>query len=528
MKKHKNLLFLIISILLYIVHSILLKNQIANIFSNDFINRKNAYLALSISFLFGVLFYYLCILSLYLLLIQKESSFILYFKQFLFYFIPLMILLILAWPGIFKGDEFYVLHAVRDYTYSSAQTGLTSIFYICCLRFFPSMAAIPFFQIIIISVIYAYIFKNLTDIYQSKLILCRIIFFLFPVLDGALFTLRATLVGFIFLFITAFCFIIWKKNNYSMNKIILLSILTGLVIAWRSEYIYMLILLPLYFAFILWKEKDKKNILISICLCCFIIIISRSVFNIPNKMALNGSNKYPISLVINPLGNIFAQDNIRGKNAYEDIMTINELIDVQALRIHPSVRNISQYWNIPDQLPKDQLDRFMNASYDLILHNFDTFLYYRWLTFKYTNGMVANDINHPTAPTAETIYTLNYYDEDYQNLYYYSKPLLGVTVRTKIIDLLSCRHYENDNSKTNHLYPIMYNCLPTFILAFLIMLICICSKKYTMAFILFMTGAQLPLIFLTAPAMFFMYYFCFYLTGYFFSALTYYEIKYHN
>lgn len=27
--------------------------------------------------------------------------------------------------------------------------------------------------------------------------------------------------------------------------------------------------------------------------------------NIPNKIALNGSNKYPISLVLNPVANLF-------------------------------------------------------------------------------------------------------------------------------------------------------------------------------------------------------------------------------
>ena len=45
-----------------------------------------------------------------------------------------------------------------------------------------------------------------------------------------------------------------------------------------------------------------------------------------------------------------------------------------------------------------------------------------------------------------------------------------------------------------------------------------------MAGILFMSGVQLVLIFLTAPAIFFMYYFCFYLTGYFLSALSIYEL----
>jgi len=244
------------------------------------------------------------------------------------------------------------------------------------------------------------------------------------------------------------------------------------------------------------------------------------LFNIPNKIALNGQNKYPISLVIGPLGNIFAQEEIRGEHAYEDIQVLSELLDVQALKNHPSFRNISQYWNIDDVLPEEQLDRFMNAAYDLILNNFDHFLYYKWKTYQYTNGMVADDINHPVAPSVDTLYTLIYYDEDYHLSYYFMDSIFGKTVRNKVIDILSCRHYDNLGSTTNILYPILYNSLPTFVIAFTLMIVCLLKKKWTMAFLLFTTGAQIVLIFLTAPAMFFMYYFCFYLAGYFMSAVS--------
>lgn len=525
MKNKKAIFLSLISLCLYIGYAFLIHHQVANIFAQDIPNRKVMACAITLSYVFGYCVFFLIIYACNLLL-SKNKNFLLYFKQFLIYFIPLFILLLLTWPGIFKGDDFYVLKAIRTYTLSPAQTGITSLFYICCLRFFPSMASIPFFQITIICCIYAYIFKNLKDVYPNKkFIPCRIVCFLFPVLDGCLFTLRATLVGWIFLCVLCTCYFIWKKEQVSTSQLITTSLLTGLVIAWRSEFIYMLVFLPLYLLLLFKKSQAIKKVLLTATISFACILVSYSVCNIPNKVALNGSNKYPISLVINPLGNIFAQDEIRGKNAYDDIMTINELIDVQALRIHPSVRNISQYWNIPDTLPKDQLDAFMNASYDLILNNFDHFLYYRWLTFKYTNGMVADDINHPTAPTIDTIYTLNYYGENYREQYYFMNSVFGEKIRNTIIDLLACRHYGIENVKTNILYPIMYNCLPTFIIALLCMFISLLKKKYAMAGILFMSGLQLALIFITAPAMFFMYYFSFYLSGYFLSALCIDELK---
>lgn len=517
--KKIRLLLPVAALLFYILHAFLLRNQVRNIFAQDIVWGRTQYAAVALSALFGYGVYIGIFFVIYFI-VTKNQTFFRLLKEFLIYFIPMFFLLLCTWPGIFKGDEFYVLKAVRSLTFSPAQTGITSLFYIACLRFFPSMGSIAFFQIVIICCIYAYLFYELKVVYPGRnLILCRIVCFLLPVLDGNLFTLRATLVGWIFLLIMCICLFAWKKQRLSLQQLLVISLLCGLIIAWRSEYIYLLLFLPLAVKFV-YKKSLKQVIL-----CFLVILVSFQCFNIPNKIALQGSNKYPISLVINPLGNILAQDDIRGETAYDDIMTVNELIDVQALRRHPSVRNISQYWNIPDILPEDQRNEFMAASIRLILNNFDDFLYYRWQTFLHTNGCVPDEINHPTAPTSETIYTLTYYGEDYKNNYYFMQAPFGETVRNTVIDLLSCRNYTENNIKTNVLYPVFYNCIPTFIIAFACMILCLVKKKFVPAGILFSTGVQVALIFLTAPAMFFMYYFCFYLAGYFLSALAVLELK---
>ena len=101
---------------------------------------------------------------------------------------------------------------------------------------------------------------------------------------------------------------------------------------------------------------------------------------------------------------------------------------------------------------------------------------------------------------------------------------MGNGARNAVIDLLSCRNYKEDNIKTNFLYPVFYNCLPTIVITLFLMILCLIKKKGVPAFILFLTGVQVVLIFLTAPAMFFMYYYCFYLAGYFLSAVTFMEL----
>ena len=141
-------------------------------------------------------------------------------------------------------------------------------------------------------------------------------------------------------------------------------------------------------------------------------------------------------------------------------MTINELVDASLLRRTASVRNISQYWNIDDVLPKRTLNRFMQASLRLIIYNPDKFLKYRWQTFAYTNGLYPGYINHPGGECIDAINKLVYYGNDYKSYFAFMNPPFGQALREKTISFLACRHYEQDNIRTNAMLPVFYNCIP--------------------------------------------------------------------
>ena len=256
--------------------------------------------------------------------------------------------------------------------------------------------------------------------------------------------------------------------------------------------------------------------------------------NIPNKIALNGSNKYPISLVLNPVANLFTDvEDLKGPCVYDDVMTINELVDASLLRRTASVRNISQYWNIDDVLPKRTLNRFMQASLRLIIYNPDKFLKYRWQTFAYTNGLYPGYINHPGGECIDAINKLVYYGNDYKSYFAFMNPPFGQALREKTISFLACRHYEQDNIRTNAMLPVFYNCIPG-VIFLLVLFISNCIAvlrarkkqhgsvdRYVLCIVLILlTLPQLIVIFLTAPAMIFMYYFGFYLSSYFLTVLS--------
>ena len=161
----------------------------------------------------------------------------------------------------------------------------------------------------------------------------------------------------------------------------------------------------------------------------------------------------------------------------------------------------------------------MKASLRLIIYNPDKFLKYRWQTFAYTNGLYPDRVNHPCG-TVDSINKLVYYDMDYKDMFVFMNPPLGQSLREKTISLLACRTYGQDAITTNLLLPVFYNCIPVIVCMLALFVIVCCKKDKLTAMLVLMTSAQVVLIFLTAPAMFFMYYFCFYLNGYFLTMLA--------
>ncbi len=481
--------------------------------------RLYQYGILALAFVTCFLLYLAFFIVLYLIL-TRNREFLSYFQYFCLYAAIMGIFFLMTWPGIFKGDEFYVIKSALGFSLSPAQSGLTSIFYIVALLIFPSMATIPFLQLLVICSIFAYIMKNIRELFPSRKSWCfLLVFLLLPVIDGNLFTLRATLVGWIFLWIICGLYFASKKKVLSTPWFFALSALSGLIMAWRSEYLYLLLLLPIA---CLWLRLIHFKKMLFMVL---VIAISFMLCNVPNKIALNGSNKYPISLVLNPIANLFTEvEDLKGPDVYDDVMTINELVDVQLLRRSASVRNISQYWNIEDILPQEQLSRFMKASIRLILYNPDKFFKYRVLTFLHTNGFYPDEINHPGGENVDAINRLYYYDMDYKAMFVMMDPPFGQSLREKCISFLACRHYDIKHTTTNALLPVFYNCLPTLVFLLAGLIASILKRKKVMICLILLTLAQVILIFLTAPAMFFMYYFCFYLAGYFTALLCLFEL----
>lgn len=227
--------FAFLSLFLTILHILLVKGRDLVTFTWT----EHSRLYIGVIVLLAVLFtyfFYLCLTHTLYYIGKKNKTFLSYFRFFIGYFLFMGVFWLLTWPGIFKGDEFYVIRAALSFTMSGAQSGITSLFYMVALLFFPSMASITFIQILLICTIFSVIMHDLFSVLSGqKRYFLFLPFILLPVIDGNLFTLRATLVGWIFLFVLAKVYYLTKTDRFSGKWLFGPICLHGLLCAGRSD-----------------------------------------------------------------------------------------------------------------------------------------------------------------------------------------------------------------------------------------------------------------------------------------------------
>ncbi|GIP08711.1 hypothetical protein J1TS5_08810 [Paenibacillus macerans] len=101
---------------------------------------------------------------------------------------------------------------------------------------------------------------------------------------------------------------------------------------------------------------------------------------------------------------------------------------------------------------------------------------------------------------------------------YPSNKPINVGLRERVIKILELRSIDN-YYKPTPLYYIFYNVTPCLLLGIVFLIYYLFRKKWGMATIFVLVLGAVPLIFLTAPAPYFMYYQPLYLWVYFFSTL---------
>ena len=441
-------------------------------------------------------------------LIKKDKESHKYFKYFVIYMIPIIILFIFLYPGNWFGSDVYNFYdfATRgEFLYYLNY--LSTVFYMIAYMLFPIPPGAPFLTSILFGITFSYIAKSIYDIYKSKLIYLLLIpFFMFHTLLYTFYANRPIMFGVSYLLLISIIIIDKiKQNKLTTKKFISLAILTGIVGYWRSESIYLVLAIPL-FIFIVYKIKwNIKNIIkiFGICIISFIVIsLPQKIVELKEKTDVPSSRNLP--MYINPLSYMLTQE-LKGDNLEEDLNKINNVLDISLMKEYASYEETFCIWlggGCIKEYTTEEYEDFITSYKNVMKNNFPLFIKTKILTFANASGIFIDRFTTKDLYDSNDEYILKRED---------TKTLFGYEIRKALYAIIEGKNYYTNNP--NILWRMTNNLLIPLGIIGLIFIYSIIKKDL---FYFLLTGMLLGhtfIVFITAPASYFMYYFNVYMTG---------------
>lgn len=461
------------------------------------------------------------------------------------YFMLMLVLLALTWPGIWRMDEFGILFEAQNVFPVFWQHYLTSIFYIMALMLLPVPSGVILLQNICSSLIVGWLLFRFQKLFltgkASKYIYFAYVPFLFlPVLDSNLYPMRMSLYAYLeLLLLSEFVFLSIEKRMSNKNAITL-AIITAVIINWRSEAVYYALALPICFLVLFWNIGDKK------IKSRFIIymLVGSLILAMPQKIGENqkqyykNSHEYELTSMLLPvvplIGHIYMDALFSSYYPESEEAALQIVEDKESPVIHKQISRlylmdqvldvkkaakaaeegrtgISLYWS-DNEFVRDYTDEqyavFKKIYWQLVFEYPEVFMKERLQTFFQSQDLLEN--------TTELFTKENMANYDEFKKLPMTAPVSDY-VRSRVISALELRD-GSDYHKKLFGYPLVYNALPAMVLELVILLILLWKRKWGYSLLLASHMAKIPLIFLTAPSRLFMYYYPVYLTGYVLTA----------
>lgn len=504
-------------LIIFFIHFFISCYTDTNIFQGEY-TQKKLYWIIKLIAVITMFFFWQSVCKIYIKLKNKDYNTQLFIKNFCIYFIPMIIFLILTWPGIWRCDEFNVLDIVCNMKLMYWQHWLTDAYYIFCLCIIGFPVGIVIIQILIISLIVSFIVTNVHNNLSSDYAWILYVPLFFPtVISNNLYPLRLPLYSFIellFLFLIINYYICRKAIK--VRESLILGTLIPILAAWRSEAIFYLILAPIAIFTILKKQIKLQWFSI-------ILVLSISLYSginyVQNRSGYSVS--YSLSAISYQLGEILKTD-FKSNSKEKDLEIINKVFPVDEYLKSGNTGGgfIIAYVlnNNSESVDKDfkyNVEQLKKVYVKLVIYNFPEYVKSSAKAFLITSGF-SKDYNSSVADSSSAfddgyIYTVNTIKQNSNNSYYISMPINN-GLRTWVIRLLECR-YANNYYKTNFLFHFFYNVVPSIIAILIIFVIGLLRKNKLVGFLGLLILIRPGLIFATAPALFFMYYLPTYICG---------------
>lgn len=433
------------------------------------------------------------------------------------YFLVMLVFLLLTWPGIWRVDEFGILRTAKNLHLHFWQGYLTSVYYILCLMMIPFPASVILFMCAINSAVAGYLIYKLWEYTGGKkyAYLLYIPFLFFPVIDSNLYPMRMSIYAFLELLLLAkICFWVYEKRLPGKGEFVWTALLAAIVTAWRSESIYYLFLFPVLLIVFFGKKISKKAVTGALLVYLSFSVVLVGIQKIGDGWNGSGGrgDGYEITAIIRPL-TLLVVDAAYAEEK-DLIAAVDKVINCAFIFQGASEgdNGLDIFWKyggeglVTDSYTQEDFHNMKMAYYQLILRHPKTFLRERLDTFLHSTGLLGD------LPNADT-----------------PSPVISKEIRNTTYAILELRYRDADGylvpgKATQVVYSAFF---PSFVLAAGVLWFLL-KKKWVYAGCVMMAALKVPLVFLTAPGLLFMYYYSPYLCGWiflFFMGILWYRKK---
>lgn len=457
---------------------------------------------------------------------QKDAFALRWLQWMLPYLVLTLVVLVIVWPGCWGSDDLEVLQLARTLEPSSWQHFLTSAAFILCLMFIPLPGGVVLIQTLLIAGVVGCFLAVAETLARERMpkppargwfAILYIPFLLPPVILHDMQPFRSTWSTWTELF-TVFLLVWWYLRGQAITKkqLAVFTLLGVLTAAWRSENIYYLAALPVLLAFLVGKKLVRPAVAVVSMVGMVVGTLACSAYN--NSLLGDAWLYQRVALCYQTAA--LVQDADQAEDA-EALAMIDPIFDVQACRelstLHgPELRNAIT--RNADGLTQADWETCKKGIVRLALK-------YPGSLLRERLGVFLNTVEqHRTESNQKLVFavTVLVYTDPPESMREIQKDFLYTSIgpyplnqqlREDFIMSLSYR-----TEFLGGVLAVTWLMLPSFALLAAAILVLLVRRKWMLFFAAGALAARIPLVFLTAPDTYFMYYLTPYMAGYMLAA----------
>lgn len=433
-------------------------------------------------------------------------------------------ILLLLWPGTWAGDDLGVLEDLSIYDLRVWQHILTNIYQLLLLQLLPFPGGIIILQNIFVAICVAYSITKIENlfVFNRKLvsnhtvdIVLKLLPFLLPPIIMYQFSgYRIGLYIYLELVLIIMLIDMMKaKKEYSLTYLAVFCVLTIIVSVWRTESLFYIPIVVVCL-FLMDKNVFSRTKQLT-CIVC--IIVGFLAINTVQNTAVGfskGLKDYEVMSTIRPCVELLHIADAQTDRTLLD--EINDVVKLDVVYKNPGINGVELYWCndiVNKNYSDDDYSEYLSAFLQLSLRYPKIVLYERldvlFNTFNvYGETAVTNigntiylfqDINEPKGEP---------YDFFLNSSFIANRPI-NTEIRESFINYLGCGIGESGSE----LYRIVWNPLFACITLIVCWVVLAVKRKWKYWLICSAVVVKIPIVFLTQPAPWTMYWLSFYLLG---------------